>query len=387
MSDPRDKPADPDPDATVTMPARKAAPKDEDATVMMPSRKALEQPDDDATVTMTSLKGLRDEPKDAAKDAAKDAPARPVADEDATVRMPPGGLKPPSDVVAEAAAAQVALGRAAPAAVPAAFRTETDPEATVIATSPTPPLSPPPDIITEPSRMPMIAGGIVVLLVVLYFALSGGNKKPAPGASDTVATATTATPAPVAAPAASPAPVASAESTSSTPAAASPAAPMSPAATAAPAASTADASASEAKLKQLLAADLKRGSVAVSSEGGATRITFAESHQFGAGDIDPEAKLRPELLRVAAALDKVPGVIVVTGHADATPNNNPKFPSNQELSAARAAAAAKVMAAKLRDPKRITSEGASDTKPLAPGSTPEIHARNRRVEITLKPAP
>ena len=126
--------------------------------------------------------------------------------------------------------------------------------------------------------------------------------------------------------------------------------------------------------------------MAVAEEGGGVTITFPLALQFASGGTDPEAKLRSSLLSVASALDKTPGAIVVTGHADATPSSNPKFPSNQELSAARGATAAKVMAGKLRDPNRISSDGASDSKQLAPSDTAENRAKNRRVVIVLKPA-
>lgn len=138
-------------------------------------------------------------------------------------------------------------------------------------------------------------------------------------------------------------------------------------------------------MKDQLAAFTKRGQVAVAEEGGGTTITIAGTHQFASGGVDPEPALRALLAGIGAALDKVPGTIVVTGHADAKPSSNPKFPSNQELSAARAQSAAKVMAAKLGDPKRVTSEGAADSKPLAPSDTAENRAKNRRVVIVVRP--
>lgn len=217
--------------------------------------------------------------------------------------------------------------------------------------------------------MPLIAGGIVVVLVILYFAMTSG-KGPAPEAqkSEPVASA----PAPTA-PAPSPAaPAATVEA----PAAVAPAAAPAPAAA---------APAGQSNVKDRLAVEIKRGLVVVTDEGGVAAITIRSSHQFASGGVDPEANLRPLLLSIAVALDKVPGAIVVTGHADAKPSSNPKFPSNQELSAARAESAAKMMAAKLGDPKRITSEGASDSKPLAPSDTAENRAKNRRVTIVVKP--
>ena len=228
----------------------------------------------------------------------------------------------------------------------------------------------------------MIAGGIVVVVVALYLMFGGDAKSPTetPKAppSQAAAPAAPPTPASSAAPAAPAAPAASAPSA---PAAASPAAPAAPAA--APAAAPV---AGKPSVKDLLAADVKRGTVAVQDEGGVTTITIPMSHQFASGGTDPEAKLRPVLLSIAAALDKASGAIVVIGHADSSPSSNPKFPTNQELSAARGAAAAKLMASKLRDPKRISSEGASDSKPLVPSDSAENRARNRRVVIVLKPA-
>ncbi len=334
MSEKRDKPADPDPDATVTgMRGPLAGKPDDDATVMM-NREAIKEPDADATVRMT-------------RDALKEP------DEDATISIPPGGLKLGAEAAAETAAAMGTVP-------PAAFRTAGDPEATAsgakIDAS---------TVIQEPSRMPMIAGGIVVVLVVLYFVTTGG-KPPAPDASKT-------------------APVASAPAPAPAPAATAPA-PAAPAATApaAPAASPA-APAGQSKVTEQLAAQIKSGLIEVSEEGGGTAITIRSSQQFASGGVDPDAKLRPLLLSIAVALDKVPGAIVVTGHADAKPSSNPKFPSNQELSAARAQAAAKLMAARLKDPKRISSEGASDAKPLAPSDTAENRAKNRRVVIVVKP--
>ena len=348
MSENRDKPVDPDPDATIAGTRGPLAGKpDDDATVMM-NRDAIKEPDADATVRMT-------------RDALKEP------DPDATISIPPGGFKPGAEAAAETAAAMGTVS-------PAAFRTAGDPEATAsgakIGAS---------TAIQEPSRMPMIAGGIVVILVVLYF-VTTGNKPPAPEASKTAPVASAPAPAPAPAPAATaPAPAAPA---ATAPAAVAPSAPA--AEPPAPAASPA-APAGQSKVKDRLAAQIKSGLIDVSEEGGGTAITIRSGQQFASGSVDPDAKLRALLLSIAVALDKVPGAIVVTGHADAKPSSNPKFPSNQELSAARAQSAANLMAARLKDPKRISSEGASDAKPLAPSDTAENRAKNRRVAIVVKP--
>lgn len=353
MSDKRDKPAEPDPEATVTIqrgslsePQTEQTPAaDEDATVTLRRESLTEPPpDEDATVMMKAIK-------------AGDAPEPPAPDEDSTVMMSP--LK------AEAVREEVAAMAPAPGAR-LAFP-DSDPESTLIGAPPAPPPAAP--VPAAASKMPWnaIAGGVVVLLVILYFVFSGGGKESAPSPGPQTAAAPAA-PTPATAETAATAPAAEAP-------AAAPAAPATPAA--APAAAAA---------KTLLAGAIKRGQVSVSEEGGATTITFRVAQQFASGDVEPEPGLHKVLLEVAAVLDKAPGAIVVTGHADATPSTNKQFPSNQELSAARAAAAAKVMATKLHDPKRIRSEGASDAHPVAPNDTAANRAKNRRVVVVLKPA-
>ena len=340
MSDKKDKPADFDPDATVMQSAPRPAEApghDPDATVMMGSRKDLVAPDEDATVMM-----------------------RPGAlgggDEDATVMMPAGLGKgePPAE---------------APKRMPmAAFQRDDDPDATVIGAPPPEPepepapataasapvvvpvvpVAPAPErstpVTADTSRMPLIAGGLVVVAVALYFVL-GGGKPPPP-----------------------------AEQKPEAPAAAAPA----PAAPAAPSKAPG--------VKDLLAAQVKSGSIAIAEEGGVTTITLTSVNQFASGGVDIEAKLAGSVLAIAVALDKVSGSIVVTGYADAKPSSNAKFPSNQALSAARGESVARLIAGKLRDPKRVKGEGAGDSQQVAPSDTAEKRAKNRRVVIVLRPA-
>ncbi len=345
MSDKKDKPADFDPDATVMQSAPRPAEApghDPDATVMMGSRKDLVAPDEDATVMM-----------------------RPGAlgggDEDATVMMPAGLGKgePPAE---------------APKRMPmAAFQRDEDPDATVIGAPPPEPepepapataasapvvvpvvpVAPAPErstpVTADTSRMPLIAGGLVVVAVALYFVL-GGGKPPPP-----------------------------AEQKPEAPAAAAPAA-------AAPAPAAPAAPSKTPGVKDLLAAQVKSGSIAIAEEGGVTTITLTSVNQFASGGVDIEAKLAGSVLAIAVALDKVPGSIVVTGYADAKPSSNAKFPSNQALSAARGESVARLIAGKLRDPKRVKGEGAGDSQQVAPSDTAENRAKNRRVVIVLRPA-
>ena len=99
----------------------------------------------------------------------------------------------------------------------------------------------------------------------------------------------------------------------------------------------------------------------------------------------PAPGLRPLFRKIAAALDKMPGAIAVTGYADASPTR--RYASNMALSVARAQAVARMMAPRLGDAGRLTAEGKGESEPLAPNDTEANRAKNRRVAIALKPNP
>ena len=63
--------------------------------------------------------------------------------------------------------------------------------------------------------------------------------------------------------------------------------------------------------------------------------------------------------------------MLVVGHTDGIPIRTPRFPSNWELSQARAAAVAEVLAAQLGGSERLATDGRADTEPLAPNDTAE----------------
>jgi type VI secretion system protein ImpK len=153
-----------------------------------------------------------------------------------------------------------------------------------------------------------------------------------------------------------------------------------PGTAAAPAGSTAPAV--PAAVAQLTAA-LAGLPVDVSQKSGAILLALRDGQQYAPGSTLPSGQVAALLQKIAAALDRQPGAILVIGHADATP---PREGSNAELSAARARAAARTMAKALADPKRLATEGRSDAEPIAPNDTEANRAKNRRVAIQLKTA-
>ncbi|TSE28968.1 Motility protein B [Tepidimonas thermarum] len=91
--------------------------------------------------------------------------------------------------------------------------------------------------------------------------------------------------------------------------------------------------------------------------------------------------------RLLPAFNRAPDyTIVVEGHTDNVPIQTARFPSNWELSAARASSVVRHLEARGLNPTRLRATGLADTHPLASNDTPEGRALNRRVEITLEPA-
>lgn len=126
--------------------------------------------------------------------------------------------------------------------------------------------------------------------------------------------------------------------------------------------------------------------VEVADADGAVTIVLKADELFASGSARLHANLEPVVVRVAEALDRVPGVVVVTGHTDDVPIRSARFPSNWELSTERARSVAALMASRIRDAARLRAEGLADSQPIAPNDTAAHRAQNRRVTIVLRPA-
>jgi chemotaxis protein MotB len=73
----------------------------------------------------------------------------------------------------------------------------------------------------------------------------------------------------------------------------------------------------------------------------------------------------------------------VDGHTDIRPISSPQFPSNWELSSARATSVVKYLISRGVSPKRLVAAGFGEFQPLEEGTSEEILRRNRRIELKL----
>lgn len=105
---------------------------------------------------------------------------------------------------------------------------------------------------------------------------------------------------------------------------------------------------------------------------------------FLTGDANVKPQARPALDRVAGLLRRYTFDLYILGHTDAEPIQTAQFPSNWELSGARASAVLRYLAERGASPQRLVAVGFADSRPLAPNGTPEGRSRNRRVEFVFK---
>ncbi|MFG1213170.1 peptidoglycan -binding protein [Xanthobacter flavus] len=121
------------------------------------------------------------------------------------------------------------------------------------------------------------------------------------------------------------------------------------------------------------------------------RFVFQSEVFFDAGS----AVMKPEAI---ASLDKLAGAILdleksippdiswalrIDGHTDNRPISTAQFPSNWELSAARAIAVVQYLIAKGVSPSHLIAAGFGEYQPLDTGTSDEARARNRRIELKL----
>ena len=121
------------------------------------------------------------------------------------------------------------------------------------------------------------------------------------------------------------------------------------------------------------------------------RFVFQSEVLFepGSADLSPAAKkeLDPVITALKQIAAEIPPdinwVLLVNGHTDHRPINTPQFPSNWELSTARALSVVRYAISQGIPANRLAAAGFADTQPIDPGDTPDAYRRNRRIELKL----
>lgn len=141
-----------------------------------------------------------------------------------------------------------------------------------------------------------------------------------------------------------------------------------------------------AGLKTRLLKEHERGDVEFKKLERGMSIVLRDDLLFRSG----EAVVSPGGIAVLSAIGEsfkdFDGEVMVEGHTDNLPIRTDAFPSNWELSAARAVTVLRQFSDSLGiDPAKLSAVGYGDTKPIVPNDGPDNQRINRRVEIILVP--
>jgi chemotaxis protein MotB len=114
-------------------------------------------------------------------------------------------------------------------------------------------------------------------------------------------------------------------------------------------------------------------------------VSFKDTALFPAGSADLTDAAHKTLRTFTAYLFGLPNDIIIEGHTDDTPISTSRFPSNWELSAARAAAVARYFQSQGVKGQRMEVIGYGEYRPRFRNDTPAKRALNRRIDVVLKP--
>ncbi|MBI9085898.1 MAG: flagellar motor protein MotB [Desulfobacterales bacterium] len=138
------------------------------------------------------------------------------------------------------------------------------------------------------------------------------------------------------------------------------------------------------QLQRLVAQEGLSDQVTIHRPGDGLAMRLSDTAVFAAGVADISPKALPLLDQIGTVLQRTGYAVRIEGHTDDTPIKTARFPSNWELSTARAVTVLRYFIERHRIPtQRLSAAGFSRFQPVAPNDGPLGRAKNRRVEIVL----
>lgn len=126
------------------------------------------------------------------------------------------------------------------------------------------------------------------------------------------------------------------------------------------------------------------GKVTVNLEERGVVLSFQDVALFPLGSAELTPGARDMIGKIGKILIKVPQYLRVEGHADDLPINTREFPSNWELSVARATSVVQELIHRLNfAPHRLSATGYGEFRPRVPNDSPDNRQQNRRVDIVV----
>ena len=139
-------------------------------------------------------------------------------------------------------------------------------------------------------------------------------------------------------------------------------------------------------LKTILLQENERGNVEFKEMEKGMSIIIRDNFLFRTGRSEINQAGGSVLQKIGNSIKNFEGTVMVEGHTDNVPISSERFPSNWELSTARAVSVVRYLSEVVgADPDKFSAVGYGDTKPKGPNDTPNNRGKNRRVEIILVP--
>lgn len=113
------------------------------------------------------------------------------------------------------------------------------------------------------------------------------------------------------------------------------------------------------------------------------QIELNDSILFSSGGVETSAQAQIIFTEIANILKNYTNPIQVEGFTDNVPIKNSRYPTNWELSSARATEIVKFLAGKGVEPERLSAVGYGEFQPLASNDTEVGRAQNRRVAVMI----
>jgi chemotaxis protein MotB len=128
------------------------------------------------------------------------------------------------------------------------------------------------------------------------------------------------------------------------------------------------------------------GQLKIVTRNGRLVIQLPNDVLFDSGQTAIKPAGRDAIVQVARVLQSIKGrSFQVAGDTDNVPIQTPRFPSNWELSTARAVEVVRLLVAQGVDPKQLSAAGYGEFDPVSDNAAPDGRAKNRRIEISLQP--
>ena len=112
-------------------------------------------------------------------------------------------------------------------------------------------------------------------------------------------------------------------------------------------------------------------------------LDVKDSALFASGAAQPASQAAAIVDKIAAILAGNGNRVIVEGHTDNVPIQTAQFPSNWELSAARAASIVRALQERGIAAERLEASGMADTKPRSSNATEQGRSENRRVSLLV----